>query len=100
MKRTHERAKRLALRKKMEIIGKEEKDKQMFVEVRKREQKLVEFRYRNRVSSIIQSERYDKTLDTWSKKGFANTSLDKDMSEVFSVLDEKKKQLNGGLDKP
>ena len=72
----------------------------MFVEVRKREQKLVEFRYRNRVSSIIQSERYDKTLDTWSKKGFANTSLDKDMSEVFSVLDEKKKQLNGGLDKP
>lgn len=45
MKKTHERAKRLALRKKMEIIGKEEKDKQMFVEVRKREQKLVEFRY-------------------------------------------------------
>jgi hypothetical protein len=53
MKKTHERAKRLALRKKMEIIGKEEKDKQMFVEVRKREQKLVEFRYKNRVSSII-----------------------------------------------
>jgi len=53
MKKTHERAKRLALRKKMEIIGKEEKDKQMFVEVRKREQKLVEFRYKNRVSSMI-----------------------------------------------
>lgn len=49
MKKVHERAKRLALRKKMEIMNKEDKDKQMFVEVRKREQKLVEFRYRNRV---------------------------------------------------
>jgi hypothetical protein len=53
MKKTHERAKRLALRKKMEIMEKEDKDKQMFVEVRKREQKLVEFRYRNRVQNII-----------------------------------------------
>lgn len=78
MKKTHERAKRLALRKKMEIMGKEEKDKQMFVEVRKREQKLVELRYRNRVQSIIHSERYDRSLDTWSKKGFTSTTLDKD----------------------
>ena len=70
MKKTHERAKRLALRKKMEIMSKEDKDKQMFVEVRKREQKLVEFRYRNRVQNIIQSDRYDKSLDGWSKKGF------------------------------
>ena len=53
MKKTHERAKRLALRKKIEIMGKEDKDKQMFVEVRKREQKLVEFRYRNRVQNIV-----------------------------------------------
>jgi hypothetical protein len=70
MKKTHERAKRLALRKKMEIMSKEDKDKQMFVEVRKREQKLVEFRYRNRVQNIIQTDRYDKSLDGWSKKGF------------------------------
>ena len=89
MKKTHERAKRLALRKKMEIMNKEDKDKQMFEEVRKREQKLVEFRYRNRVQNIIQSERYDKSLDGWSKKGFQSNALEKDQQELFSILDKK-----------
>jgi hypothetical protein len=50
----------------------------MFVEVRKREQKLVEFRYRNRVQNIVSSGRFDKSLDTWSRKGFNNQALDKD----------------------
>ena len=49
MRKVHERTKRLANRKKMEIIDKEVKAQQTIDEVKKREQKLVDFRYRNRV---------------------------------------------------
>ena len=50
MQKVHERAKRLATRKKAEIIGKEQKDLETVNEVRKREQKLVDYRYRNTVA--------------------------------------------------
>jgi len=52
MKKLHERAKRLATRKKMEILGKEMKDKNLVDEVKRREQKLVELRYNNRMKNI------------------------------------------------
>jgi hypothetical protein len=37
MKKVHERAKRLATRKKMEILGKEQTDKKLVDEVKRRE---------------------------------------------------------------
>lgn len=70
MKKLHERAKRLATRKKMEILGKEMKDKNLVDEVKRREQKLVELRYNNRMKNIENVQNYNQSLDDWGKKGF------------------------------
>ena len=59
----HERAKRLATRKKMEIMGKEQKDLETVNEVKRREQKLVEYRYRNMVSRNIGNGEFTENLD-------------------------------------
>lgn len=89
MVKVHMRAKRLATRKKMEILGKEFQDKNQIQDMRKREQKLVEYRYRNRVQSIINSEKYNKSLDDWAKKGFMSNSLEKSDVELVSKIDKK-----------
>jgi len=52
MKKVHERAKRLANKKKMEIIDKEERNTSIFKEVKRREARLVDFRYRNRITRL------------------------------------------------
>lgn len=52
MKKMHMRAKRLADRKKMSILAKEHNAQAVVFEVRKREQKMVDYRYRNRVASL------------------------------------------------
>lgn len=49
MQKVHERAKRLATKKKMEILSKERKNHDVVSEVRSRERKMVDYRYRNRV---------------------------------------------------
>ena len=59
----------------MEILSKEQQDKLLVQEVRKREQKMVDFRYRNRISSLMDERDYHKSLDSWAKKGFANSGL-------------------------
>lgn len=53
MKKVHMRAKRLETRRKMDIIGKEKRDLDVHKEVTRREQKLVDFRYRNRVQRMV-----------------------------------------------
>lgn len=56
-------------------------------EVRKREQKMADYRYRNRVNSIFSAREYNKSLDNWAKKGFTNNSLSKDDIELAQHLD-------------
>ena len=51
---------------------KEEKDLSLFKEVREREAKLVDQRYRNKVIQNVKSEGFNKSLDDWSRKGFTN----------------------------
>ena len=77
MKKLQMRNKRLETRKKMEILGKEENDKLLVSEVRKREQKLVDYRYRNRITQLLGATEYSKSLDNWAKKGFTNANLPK-----------------------
>ena len=57
MKKVHERAKRLATRKKMEILGKEQTDKKLVDEVKRREQQLVGLRFKNRMQNIMNVEK-------------------------------------------
>ena len=54
-------------------MRKEQIDLSTFKDKRKQSQKLIEYRYRNRVQNNINSDMYIKTLDSWAKKGF-NTS--------------------------
>ena len=49
--------------------------KSMYLEVKKRERSLVEFRYRNQIQTSIESSQYDKKLSEWEKKGFPKNML-------------------------
>lgn len=71
MKKVHMRAKRLATKKKYQILEKEDNDKKKLEEVRRKEQKLIDFRYRNRVQSIINEDKFNRSLDDWGKKGYS-----------------------------
>lgn len=87
MRKVHERTKRLANRKKMEIIDREVKAQQTVDEVKKREQRLVDFRYRNRVMFMQQSDKYAKSLDSWAAKGFNNNMLPDEQKQMMIALD-------------
>ena len=52
MRKMHMRNKRKDDRRKMNILAKEYKDKNLVAEVKRREQKMVDYRYKNRMSSI------------------------------------------------
>ena len=88
MKKLQQRQKRLETRKKLEILGKEHKDKALVQEVRKREQKMVDFRYRNRISSLLDERDYNKSLDNWAKKGFTTSGLPKDDVDLQVSIDK------------
>ena len=87
MKKVHERAKRLATRKKMEILGKEIKDKSLVDEVRRRQERLVDIRYNNRMKNIESVEKYNRSLDDWGKKGFLTSTLNRDSVELMNTLE-------------
>lgn len=87
MKKMNMRAKRLATRKKMEILEKEYNAKQLITEVRSREQKMVDYRYRNRVMSNKQQSEFSRHLDVWARKGFTNAALGKDDIELSASVD-------------
>ena len=59
----------------MEILNKEQTNKTTVLEVRQREKKMVDYRYRNRVQSIVSADAYHKSLDSWAKRGFHNNGL-------------------------
>ena len=77
MVKVHARQKRLATKKKNEILKKEHDDLSRVTEQRKEKHKLIDYRYRNRVQSMINSDQFNRSLDEWSKKGFAMSSLGK-----------------------
>ena len=69
------RAKRLAEKKKNEIMTKEEKDKTIHQEVESRKQQQIEFRYRNRVAFNSQLENFTQTINQWAQSGFSPKKL-------------------------
>ena len=89
MQKVHERAKRLATRKKMEIMGKEQKDLETVNEVKRREQKLIDYRYRNMVARNIGNEEFTENLDNWAKMGYKG-SFGKDGQELLGMIEKRK----------
>lgn len=85
MVKVHARLKRLATRKKNDILRKEQMDLSNYQEKRKQSQKLVEYRYRNRVLSNINSDLFNKSLDSWAKRGFSVGGLGKQELELLSL---------------
>ena len=75
MDKVHMRQKRLANKKKNEIMTKEVKDKNTYDEVENRKEKQVEFRYRNRVSFNIHHEKFNMSMDKWASSGFSTKKL-------------------------
>lgn len=84
MTKVHARLKHLATKKKNEILNKEQVDLSNYKEKRKQSQKLVEYRYRNRVLSNINSDLFNKSLDSWAKRGFNTNSLGKQDLDLIS----------------
>ena len=78
-------------------MDKEEKDKQLVKEVQKRESKLVDFRYQNRVKHIHNANNYNKSLDDWAKKGFAGNTLDKAKMDTLGSLEKRMSDVNANL---
>ena len=97
MRKVHERHRRLETRKKTQILTKEQRDLEIVKEVRGREDKLVSFRYQNRVSHNVSSDTFNKSLDDWSKKGFAQSLLDKSKQELLSQVESKVSGVAGNL---
>ena len=75
MDKVHLRAKRLANKKKNEIMSKEVKDKTIYQEVESRKQKQIEFRYRNRVAFNIEQEKFNASMNKWAQTGFSSKKL-------------------------
>lgn len=50
---------------------------------------MIEYRYRNRVQSNINSDIYVKTLDSWAKKGFNTSQLQKGDLDIITLIDRK-----------
>ena len=105
MKKVHERAKRLATRKKMEILGKEQTDKKLVEEVKRREQQLVGLRFKNRMQNIMSVEKDVKALNDWARGGFTQASLAKDYADILVNLDSKypkkeQKNVESQIDNP
>ena len=72
--KTQQRAKRLAERKKNEIMEKEDADKKVASEVTRKLNKLVDIRYKNRMNIILSKVKYTKSMDHWAATGFSKTN--------------------------
>ena len=93
MEKTHQRAKRLADKRKHEIMTREMHDKGTNDEVCKRTQKLVDFRYRNRVSFNIHHDKFNSSMDRWAMSGFQNNKLaGQENHNILKDLEKKEKR--------
>ena len=88
MKKTNERAKRLEDKRKRYILEKEQKDKGVFKEVLKREKKMVDLRYRNTVSRMIHSEKFESQMADWANKGLSLATLSKEEAALASKVEK------------
>ena len=66
MKKVHTRAKRLEDRKKVEIMSKERKTQESVLNLKSKEQRLIDFRYQNKVKFNVEKDIYNKTMDSWA----------------------------------
>ena len=62
MKKLYTRQKRLDFRKKKEIISKEEKNGDAVKDMKTKEQKLVDFRYENKVKYNIEKDNFSRSM--------------------------------------
>lgn len=89
MKKVHTRAKRLEARKKVEIMSKERKMQESVLNLKSKEQRLVDFRYQNKVKFNVEKGSFNKTMDNWASTGFSSKRLPKDQATVLAQIDEK-----------
>lgn len=92
MMKVHQRQKRLATRKKEDIMKKELNNSTLVQEKRQRSQKLVDYRYRNRVLVQINTDQYTTSLNDWAKKGYTASSLGKQDLDILTQIDTKRSQ--------
>ena len=57
--------------------------------MKRKENKLVDYRYRNHVQRLKQKEELSHSLEDLGRHGFATTSLDKDQQELYNILDKR-----------
>ena len=62
MKKLYTRQKRLDFRKKKEIIHKEEKNGDQVKDMKEKEQRLVDFRYENKVKYNIERDTFSRSM--------------------------------------
>ena len=84
MKKVHTRAKRLEARKKVEIMSKERKMQESVLHVKSKEQRLVDFRYQNKVKFNVEKGSFNKTMDDWASTGFSAKRLPKDQATILA----------------
>ena len=70
-------------------MEKDKRDREVYKEVMKREQRMVDFRYKNTVLRQLMTSQFEKKLDVWSNKGFAPSGIEKENLELFNTLDKK-----------
>ena len=89
MKKLYTRQKRLDFRKKKEIISKEEKNGDAVKDMKTKEQKLVDFRYENKVKYNIERDNFSRSMQNWASQGFNNVKLPKETTEMAAKIENR-----------
>jgi len=89
MKKVHSRAKRLEARKKIEIMSREQKTQESVLNLKSKEQRLVDFRYQNKVKLNVEKEEFSKTMDNWAQDGYSPKKLPTDQVPGKAPVDGK-----------
>eukprot|EP00356_Strombidium_inclinatum_P013083 CAMPEP_0170502754 /NCGR_PEP_ID=MMETSP0208-20121228/42494_1 /TAXON_ID=197538 /ORGANISM="Strombidium inclinatum, Strain S3" /LENGTH=158 /DNA_ID=CAMNT_0010782025 /DNA_START=1400 /DNA_END=1872 /DNA_ORIENTATION=+ len=94
MKIVHKRAKRLETRKKLEIMNKEKMNKESVRDTRYKEQRLVDFRFDNKVKHNFDRLHFSKTMDSWAMRGFSAKKFPKETISLLSRVEDRMKVRN------
>ena len=89
MKKVHTRAKRLETRKKNEIIMTEQKNFEKVRNMKDKESKLVDFRYQNKVKYNYERQNFGKSMDIWSKQGYAGAKIPRESISLLTKIEER-----------
>lgn len=93
IRKIHARAKRLEDKKKKEIMTNEEKNLVRITNQKNKEQKLIDFRYQNKVRFNVDKHYFNQTMENWAHSGFSAKSnrmgQDKDFQGMQQSVESK-----------